>query len=323
MKLNSFIGFVYILLLIIGIYLLFTDKVKGRAKIILIVFVLVIGIVLFVNLPMFKSYSELVDKPSSAKQSYVIPATDLKKSDFGKYSMSMWIYVDDWNYRYSQKKVVFQRETPGSSYNPRVYLDEYQNDLHIELNLFNNEDNYASNYGNKIKEAVSGSGTLTYDDVSCNDGKNVECKDGMLYCSTDDSQITIDGNTITGCESSSMEKILIKNINLQKWVNITMVFNDNSVDVYINGKLVKTQVFQGVIDTSSFNSGNVEITPDGGFAGYLSRFYYYNRVITPQEAWNIYKSGFSSNMFGNLLEKYNMAFTFYEDNNEKAKFYIM
>ena len=60
-----------------------------------------------------------------------------------------------------------------------------------------------------------------------------------------------------------------------------------------------------------------------GFSGFISNTYYYPEILTPQDAWNIYKKGFSSNMLGNLLNKYNAKFTFYDNQNEVAKFYIM
>jgi hypothetical protein len=51
---------------------------------------------------------------------------------------------------------------------------------------------------------------------------------------------------------------------------------------------------------------------------------YYDKVITPEDAWNIYNKGYSSNMFGNLLNKYNASVTFYENQNQVGSpFYIM
>jgi hypothetical protein len=45
--------------------------------------------------------------------------------------------------------------------------------------------------------------------------------------------------------------------------------------------------------------------------------------VSPQEAWDIYKGGFSDNLFGNLLNRYNATFTFYQDNNPVAKYILI
>ena len=96
------------------------------------------------------------------------------------------------------------------------------------------------------------------------------------------------------CTDVDMQKsgAKIENINMQKWVNIITTVNNRSLDTYINGKLIKTKTFNNVIDTTAFNYGNIVITPNGGFGGYVSKVRYYPRYITPNEAWNIYKDGF-------------------------------
>jgi hypothetical protein len=110
----------------------------------------------------------------------------------------------------------------------------------------------------------------------------------------------------------------IKNISIQKWVNITVCFGDTNVDTYINGKLINTYVTKGTqyykpnsSGSPGFKNPTFDITPDGGFDGLISQVRYYNRFLTPQEAWNIYKSGVSSN----FLNQYSAKFTFYNQQN--------
>jgi hypothetical protein len=111
-----------------------------------------------------------------------------------------------------------------------------------------------------------------------------------------------------------MNTVHVKNISIQKWVNITVCFGDSNVDTYINGKLINTYVtmssqhYQPNSSSSpEYKNSPFEITPDDGFDGYISQVRYYNRFLTPQDAWNIYKSGVNSN----FLNQYSAKFTFY------------
>lgn len=128
--------------------------------------------------------------------------------------------------------------------------------------------------------------------------------------------------------------IKIPNIPTQKWVNITCCFSDTNIDTYINGKLVDTTIPpSGGLYYPSYQSNNTNLKSDLainicpnklGFSGLISNTKYYDKILTPEDAWNIYNKGYSSNMFGNLLNKYNASVTFYENQNQVGSpFYIM
>ena len=89
----------------------------------------------------------------------------------------------------------------------------------------------------------------------------------------------------------------------------------------INGKLVKTTTFNNVIDLNAFNEGNISVTPDGGFGGFLSRIRYLPYFITPENAWSIYTDGFGD-AFESALNKYNMSLSFYQDSIEQNKYFL-
>ena len=110
-------------------------------------------------------------------------------------------------------------------------------------------------------------------------------------------------------------------MNLQKWVNIIVAVNDRTMDIYLNGKLVSSKAFNNVIDTGALNNGDIVVTPNNGFGGFVSKVQYYPYFITPKEAWAIYRDGFGSSVAG-ALDKYNMSLTFYEDSVEKKKYWL-
>jgi len=176
------------------------------------------------------------------------------------YTYSIWMYVDDWSYRTTDKKIVFSRGFRGT---PQMYLDGPENNLTVSI--------------------------LTYpsDQTPANANQN--------YL-----------NFTCG----------VKNVPLQTWTNIIVSVNGRSLDIYMNGKLVRTCVLPGVpyVDPKS----SVYLTPKGGFAGYTAKFNYWADAISPQQGWNIYKDGPGGNMLGNLLNQYKIQINFMKGNDTEA-----
>ena len=107
--------------------------------------------------------------------------------------------------------------------------------------------------------------------------------------------IKMDTNNSSGEKTEPFE-CGVTNIPIQKWTNIIISVYGKALDVYINGKLVKTCVMQN-IPTSPKGQG-VTLSDNNGFSGYTSRFKYMNTPMDPQTAWNIYKKGWDeSNLF--------------------------
>ena len=254
----DFTTIILVIFAIIGAYLIFTNQVEGRAKIILLVALFIIFIVIFTNLPMFKSYNEFLSSPVSAMEASTIAGTAYKANSTS-YSVSTWIYIQDWNINYGTPKNIMNR-----NHNPSLQLDEFENNLIIKFQTINT------------------------------------------------SSVTTPVNNI----------IKIPNISIQKWVNITCCFGDKTVDTYINGKLVDTFVTPNVQNISPLATTTLPFSVGNGFSGSISNTRYYNIFLSPQEAWDIYRGGFSNNMFGNFLNQFNASITFHH-NEDKHEFYLM
>ena len=87
------------------------------------------------------------------------------------------------------------------------------------------------------------------------------------------------------------EKVLdfidIENIPLNKWVHMGVVLKNKFMDVYVNGELVKRHELQ---DIPKQNFNDLYICNFGGFSGYLARFKYHNRAISPSDMRNLIRS---------------------------------
>ena len=103
----------------------------------------------------------------------------------------------------------------------------------------------------------------------------------------------------------------IDNIPIQKWVCLVVSVYSRTMDLYLDGKLVRTCLLPGVPNIST--SSDVLVTPYGGFNGWTSRFQYFSNSLNPQDAWNIYTQGYGGNMFSNLLKSYQIQFSLLEN----------
>lgn len=272
MKLSFLIQLVFLIIFILGVYLVFTNNVNGRNKLILIVVCLVIAIYLFINLPFFKDHDDLIETPADAKQLYNIDTSTLKSSNGEPFGLSMWIYVDDWSYKYGHDKNILKYSDGDNEL--RIYLDKNKNDLIIQVPRYMNDTEHA-------------------DAISAATGSDI-------------------------IQTNTNEEITIENINLQKWVCITLTMSTRTIDVYLNGKLVKSHPFNNVIQTK-FNDGNIEIAD--GFGGFISKVGYYPYFITPTKSWSIYKDGLGSS-FLSALDRYGMTLTFLEDQQVKGTYEV-
>lgn len=88
------------------------------------------------------------------------------------------------------------------------------------------------------------------------------------------------------------------------------------VDVYIDGKLVKTCLLPGVANVN--NNSDVYVTPLGGFNGWTSKFEYFPNSLNPQQAYNIYTKGYGGNMFTNFLNGYQLQISLIENGTTQS-----
>ena len=104
---------------------------------------------------------------------------------------------------------------------------------------------------------------------------------------------------------------------LQTWASIiATVNNGNSLDIYINGKLVQTTALDKVY---GLPGGTINV--GGGIDGSISSTF--NATpFGPQDAWNTYSSGYGSgsgSSVSDFFNKYKVRFAFVKDNVELSK----
>ena len=116
-------------------------------------------------------------------------------------------------------------------------------------------------------------------------GMNFPNNSPGLYISPDKNDLVVIMNTF----DSITEEVKVKDIPLNKWVNIIIRINEQKqMDVYINGRLSRRHILASV---PRQNYGDVFISMNGGFSGNTASLRYYAYPIGTNEINSIINAG--------------------------------
>lgn len=112
----------------------------------------------------------------------------------------------------------------------------------------------------------------------------------------------------------------IENCPLQAWVNLVVSVYGHTLDIYIDGKLLKSCTMPGIAVPSS--TGNALITPDGGFTGRTAKVDYWPTASNAEQAYMIYLSGGGIPTSQSQNDSYSVRVSFLENGKEEGGFSI-
>lgn len=181
-------------------------------------------------------------------------------------------------------------------------------------------------------------GVSNADRIICYIGSNLDGDETIVTASTgavtsetsddDISDISSNSNVIMALDKTNptlkiivneLEEFSINDFPLQTWVNITLSVYNNLLDLYINGKLVSSKIVEDLMiqfpesESAVVSLGNPFYVFDRvdnetnytsltmGFSGYTSKFKFFNNSLTPNEAYDIYKSGPGGSSLANMI----------------------
>ena len=123
--------------------------------------------------------------------------------------------------------------------------------------------------------------------------------------------LTLDYARTSESVTTSASVIITDNLPLQSWVHVIVSVDNSFIDIYMNGKLVKS-VKDATIATPSLDAPiNFDISKT-----YLAKF---SRTITPtdpQTAWNNYLAGNGENPLKNIMGNYGVSMAFKKDDQD-------
>jgi hypothetical protein len=121
-------------------------------------------------------------------------------------------------------------------------------------------------------------------------GMNFPNNSPGLYIAPDKNDLVVVMNTF----DSITEEIKIKDIPLNKWVNVIIRINEQKqMDVYINGRLSRRHILPSI---PKQNYGDVYVSMNGGFSGNTSLLRYYAFPIGTNEIQSIVDAGPNTSM---------------------------
>ena len=126
-----------------------------------------------------------------------------------------------------------------------------------------------------------------------------------LYLSNNTNSIYVVMDTYSlpsGFDTSSgyNNNLEIPDIPLNKWVNIIIICKNNTINVYVNGIITKSEELEGI---PKQNYGDVYIAANKGFNGYISNLWYYNYALGTLDIQNLVKKGPDTTMKDNMILK--------------------
>jgi hypothetical protein len=115
----------------------------------MIIFIVILIILIIIIIRSYIVNNNILTKLSDAKVMQTISAGSLatnSNTGSSNYAYSIWFYINDWNYRYGDTKIIFARkelssagnlgDMSGTSPQPSVSLGAIANDLIIELSVY-------------------------------------------------------------------------------------------------------------------------------------------------------------------------------------------
>ena len=169
----------------------------------------------------------------------------------GEFSVSTWIYVNDWTYHNGYNKSILSIGGPNID-TLRLYLGAQNPTLMVRVNTSQ------GSTGNALTNANSKGGLFT----------TLQTDSGLL-------------NSTANCD--------VPNIEFQRWVNIVVAINGKTCDVYLDGKLTRSCVLDNYFNVDSAYACTVGEA--GGFGGNINTTQMYGYALSPDLVYNNYMAG--------------------------------
>jgi hypothetical protein len=148
-----------------------------------------------------------------------------------------------------------------------------------------------------------------------------------------------DGQTLAAGEDAPTTTLEITdNFPIQKWVHIVTSVDNQYLDAYLDGKLVKSgRLYNEAVVADSANSitASSESTPKtpgdepmvigGGttYDAYIAKFIHWAFPLDPQTVWSTYSEGNGQSGMNNYISAYGIDLSILKDNVEQSKYSLL
>lgn len=210
----------------------------------------------------------LIDKTQKADPTAPITVASNKMPalyEGGEFTISTWIYINNWSYRRGYNKPILR--IGGSSFDTiRIYLGGFKPKLMVRFHTMDKSSPMST-----IAAGTDIAQTESLEVATMNAVFNVQQMESGL----------LDPPVPSGCD--------LPEVDLQRWVNITVSVNGKTVDVYFDGKLSRSCVLPNYFKVDSSYTGYV--LDKGGFGGQIANTMMYDAALNPEMVYRNYIAG--------------------------------
>jgi hypothetical protein len=226
--------------------------------------------------------------------------------DGGEFTLNFWIYISGYNYRQGSRKHLIEIYSAADTFSTiLVALGAFKPTLMVRAHTI-------------ASDGLSPGGNHKWGVTDCSGG-NDDCSGGDMngFSKLTDTNYTpqnnVNDNSLYRTDRNQFFKPMqvdepsstcdVKDIPLQKWVNVCITMSGKTLDVYLDGKLVKTCVYKNFFKVDSANGVAIRFlqgvttqvngrdTTLNGYDGYFSRLQVFNSALNPDEIYKTYMAG--------------------------------
>lgn len=184
----------------------------------------------------------------------------------GAYTLSMWMYINSYDYRPGKPRSVFT--ISDAQFTPAPNSNASGQFLAVGI-LYPTEPKMM------IRFATAKSSTNDY----------TKMDQYMTYMNGSAYQKNADSNPIELPSCDVME------IDLQRWINLTISVNGRVVDVYMDGKLTRSCVLSDLPLASQDKAQSITLGGPLGFSGYFGTTQFSGSALSPDKIYSLYQAG--------------------------------
>ena len=127
--------------------------------------------------------------------------------------------------------------------------------------------------------------------------------------------------TMNGGSTKTLE--ITDNFPLQKWAHVVVSLDNQYVDAYLDGKLIKSgRMVDGQNSPATPTTPSMIIGGGTTFDAYVSKFQHWTEPIDPQSVWSEYMSGNGQARLTSFISSYGIDLSIIKDNIEQSKYSI-
>lgn len=199
----------------------------------------------------------------------------------GEYSVSFWMYISGWKTKQGTRKHIMQ--IGGSNFATiLIALGAFKNSLSVRVDTS----------PVAITDASGSHGAAGHDISGYNWGPIASGTSGIATTALSGGDIAAFFTPLSMDDGMAQTHPMcdIDEIDLQRWVHITVVLNGRTCDIYMDGKLNRSCVLPSFYRVDPTGQ-SVSVADRGGFDGYIGNIGTYNYALTPDAIYRTYMAG--------------------------------